>query len=50
MTGEKRMFSSYEKTKIPNELSHSGMEIKVWSKDLVKLLYHLTIIFPMIFL
>jgi hypothetical protein len=30
------------KTKIPNELSHSGMEIKVWSKDLVKLLYHLT--------
>jgi hypothetical protein len=29
--------------KIPKELSHSGMEIKVWSKDLVKLLYHLTI-------
>jgi hypothetical protein len=28
--------------KIPKELSHSGMEIKVWSKDLVKLLYHLT--------
>jgi hypothetical protein len=27
------------KTKIPNELSHSGMEIKVWSKDWVKLLY-----------
>jgi hypothetical protein len=25
------------------------MEIKVWSKDLVKLLYHLTIIFPMFF-
>jgi hypothetical protein len=50
MTGEKRMFSSYEKTKIPNELSHSGMEIKVWSKDLVKLLYHLTIPFPMFFL
>jgi hypothetical protein len=38
------------KTKIPKELSHSGMEIKVWSKDLVKLLYHLTIIFPMFFL
>jgi hypothetical protein len=38
------------KTKIPNELSHSGMEIKVWSKDLVKLLYHLTILFPMFFL
>jgi hypothetical protein len=37
------------KTKIPNEVSHSGMEIKVWSKDLVKLLYHLTIPFPMFF-
>jgi hypothetical protein len=35
---------------IPKELSHSGMEIKVWSKDLVKLLYHLTILFPMFFL
>jgi hypothetical protein len=34
----------------PNELSHSGMEIKVWSKDWVKLLYHLTILFPMFFL
>jgi hypothetical protein len=38
------------KTKIPKELSHSGMEINVWSKDLVKLLYHLTIPFPMFFL
>jgi hypothetical protein len=38
------------KTKIPKELSHSGMEIKVWSKDLVKLLYHLTILFSMFFL
>jgi hypothetical protein len=44
------MFSSYEKNMIPKELSHSGMEIKVWSKDLVKLLYLLTIIFPMFFL
>ena len=35
---------------IPKELSHSGMEIKVWSKDLVKLLYLLTILFPMFFL
>ena len=35
------------KTKIPNELSHSGMEIKVCSKDWVKLLYHLTIPFQM---
>jgi hypothetical protein len=26
------------------------MEIKVWSKDLVKLLYHLTIPFPMFFI
>jgi hypothetical protein len=24
------------KMKIPNELSHLGMEIKVWSKDWVK--------------
>jgi hypothetical protein len=24
---------------IPKEILHSGMEIKVWSKDLVKLLY-----------
>jgi hypothetical protein len=38
------------KAKIPKELSHSGMEIKVWSKDLVKLQYHLTILFPMFFL
>jgi hypothetical protein len=38
------------KTTIPNELSHSGMKIKVWSKDLVKLLYHLTILFQMFFL
>jgi hypothetical protein len=50
MTGEKKMFSSYEKTKIPKEQSHSGMETKVWSKDWVKLLYHLTIPFPMFFL
>jgi hypothetical protein len=38
MTREKKMFSSYEKNKIPNELSHSGMETKVWSKDWVKFL------------
>jgi hypothetical protein len=44
------MFSFYEKTKIPKELSHSGMEIKVWSKDLVKLQYLLTTLFPMFFL
>jgi hypothetical protein len=34
---------------IPNELSHSGMEIKVWSKNLVKLLYHLTILLGVCF-
>jgi hypothetical protein len=44
------MFSSYEKNEIPKELSHSGMEIKVWSKVWVKLLYLLTIPFPMFFL
>jgi hypothetical protein len=37
------------KTMISKDLSHSGMEIKVWSKDLVKLLYYLTILFPMFF-
>jgi hypothetical protein len=36
--------------KIPKELSYSGMEIKVWSKVWVKLLYHLTIPFLMFFL
>jgi hypothetical protein len=40
--GRKECSPPIRKTKIPNELSHSGMEIKVWSKDLVKLLYHLT--------
>jgi hypothetical protein len=34
------------KMKIPKELSHSEMEIKVWSKVWVKLLYLLTIPFP----
>jgi hypothetical protein len=44
------MFSPTRKTMIPKELSHSGMEIKVWSKDLVKSLYLLTTLFPMFFL
>jgi hypothetical protein len=48
--GENNVLLLREKMKIPKELSHSGMEIKVWSKDLVKLLYHLTILFPMFFL
>jgi hypothetical protein len=38
------------KMKIPKELSHSGMQIKVWSKVWVKLLYLLTTPFPMFFL
>jgi hypothetical protein len=38
------------KMKIPNELPHSGMEIKVWSKVWVKQLYLLTILFQMFFL
>jgi hypothetical protein len=50
MTGEKRMFSSYEKNKDPKELLHSGMKIKIWSKDWVKLQYLLTILFPIFFL
>jgi hypothetical protein len=35
---------------IPKEQSHSGMKIKVWSKDWVKLLYLLTIPFIIFFL
>jgi hypothetical protein len=38
------------KMMIPKEQSHSGMEIKVWLKDWVKSLYHLTIPFLMFFL
>jgi hypothetical protein len=38
------------KMMMPKEQSHSGMEIKVWSKVWVKLLYLLTIPFPMFFL
>jgi hypothetical protein len=44
------MFSSYEKNDDPKEQPHSGMEIKVWSKVWVKLLYLLTIPFLMFFL
>jgi hypothetical protein len=35
---------------IPKEQSHSGMEIKVWSKVWIKLIYLLTIAFLMFFL
>jgi hypothetical protein len=38
------------KMMIPKKQSHSGMEIKVWSKVWVKLLYLLTILFLMFFL
>jgi hypothetical protein len=50
MTGEKKMFSSYEKNYDPQRAITFGMEIKVWSKDWVKSLYLLTILFPMFFL
>jgi hypothetical protein len=38
------------KMKIPKELLHLRMEIKVWSKVWVKLLYLMTIPFLMFFL
>jgi hypothetical protein len=44
------MFSSYEKNEDPQRAITFGMEIKVWSKDLVKLQYLLTILFTMFFL
>jgi hypothetical protein len=50
MTGEKKMFSSYEKNEDPQRAitfgdGNQGL-LKVWAK----LLYHLTILFPMFFL
>jgi hypothetical protein len=39
-----------QRVMIPKEQSHLGMGITVWSKDWVKLLYHLTIPFIMYFL
>jgi hypothetical protein len=50
MTGEKRMFSSHEKNDDPQRAITFGMEIKVWSKVWVKLLYLLIIPFLMFFL
>jgi hypothetical protein len=50
MTEEKKMFSSYEKNKDPQQAITFGDGNQGWSKDLVKLLYHLTIPFPMFFL
>jgi hypothetical protein len=44
------MFSSYEKNEDPQRAITFGMEIKVWSKVWVKLLYLLTIPFLMFFL
>jgi hypothetical protein len=37
MTGEKKMFSSYEKNQDPQRAITFGMEIKVWSKDWMSL-------------
>jgi hypothetical protein len=50
MTGEKRMFSSYEKNEDPQRAITFGVKIKVWSKVWVKFLYLLTIPFLMFFL
>jgi hypothetical protein len=41
------MFSSYDKNEDPQRAITFGDGIKVWSKDLVKLLYRLTILFQM---
>jgi hypothetical protein len=49
MTGEKRMFSSYEKNEDPQRAITFGDENQGLVKGLVKLLYHLTILFPMFF-
>jgi hypothetical protein len=49
MIEEKRMFSSYEKNEDPQRAITFRMEIKVWSKVWVKLLYPPTIPFLMFF-
>jgi hypothetical protein len=48
--GRRRCSPHMREMNIPKKQSHSGMGIKVWSKDWVKLLYHLTILFLMYFL
>jgi hypothetical protein len=50
MTGEKRMFSSYEKNEDPQRAITFGDGNHGLVKGLGKLLYPLTILFPMFFL
>jgi hypothetical protein len=50
MTGEKKMFSSYEKNHDPQRAITFGDGNQGLVKDLVKLQYPLTILFPMFFL
>jgi hypothetical protein len=50
MTGEKKMFSFYEKNEDPQRAITFGDENQGLVKGLGKLLYHLTILFPMFFL
>jgi hypothetical protein len=50
MTGEKKMFSSYEKNQDPQRAITFGDGNQGLVKGLAKLLYLLTIQFPMFFL
>jgi hypothetical protein len=50
MTVGRRCSPHIRKIMIPKRQSHSGMEIEVWSKVWVKLLYLLTILFLMFFI
>jgi hypothetical protein len=50
MTGEKRMFSSYEKNDDPQRAITFGDGNQGLVKGLGKIVYHLTILFPMFFL
>jgi hypothetical protein len=50
MTGEKRMFSSYEKNEDPQRAITFGYGNQGLVKELGKIVYHLTIPFPMFFL
>jgi hypothetical protein len=50
MTGEKRMFSSYDKNEDPQRAITFGHGNQGLVKGLGKLLYHLTILFSMFFL
>jgi hypothetical protein len=50
MTGEKRMFSSYEINEDPQRAITFGDGNQGLVKGLGKIAYHLTILFPMFFL